>query len=46
MNVRFVCTSKRRVPENGPEGPRTWARSMISPVLMSRVARSTLSGFM
>ena len=46
MNVRLVCTSKRRVPANGIWLFSTWAISMTSPVLMSRVAFSTLSGFM
>jgi hypothetical protein len=46
MNVRLVCTSKRRVPANGILSFNTWAISMTSPVLMSRVAFSTLSGFM
>src|SRR4029450_12087657 len=46
MNVRLVCTSKRRVPKNGIEALSTWPSSMISPDLMSRVARSTDSDFM
>src|SRR5882724_10716883 len=46
MNVRLVCTSKRRVPKNGIEAFSTWPSSMISPDLMSWVARSTDSAFM
>src|SRR5262249_2083003 len=46
MNVRLVCTSKRRVPEKGILSLRTCASSMTSPLLMSFVARSTDSGFM
>src|SRR5438132_9423679 len=46
MKVRLVCTSKRRVPKNGIEADSTWAMSITSPVRISRVARSTVSGFM
>ena len=46
MKVRLVCTSKRRVPENGIEAESTWAMSITSPVRIRRVARSTVSGFM
>ena len=46
MNVRFTCTSKRRVPKNGILSFITWAISMTSPVLMSSLARITLAGFM
>ena len=35
MKVRFTCTSKRRVPENGMSALSTWASSIISPVLTS-----------
>jgi hypothetical protein len=41
MNVRLVCTSKRRVPKNGISDESTCARSMCSPVLISFVARRT-----
>src|SRR5215468_538662 len=46
MTVRFTCTSKRRVPENGMSGPSTWASSVTSPVLISLTASSTACGFM
>ena len=45
MNVRLVCTSKRRVPKKGIAALSTWAISMTSPVLISRVAFSTASAF-
>ena len=35
MNVRLVCTSKRRVPKNAMLGPSTWPSSITSPVLIS-----------
>ena len=46
MNVRLVCTSKRRVPTKGMDALSTWPSSMTSPVRISRVARSTVSDFM
>src|SRR5262249_36266311 len=46
MNVRFMCTSKRRVPKNAMLGPSTCASSMTSPVLISFTALSTDCGFM
>ena len=45
MNVRFACTSKRRVPKNAIDGPSTWASSITSPDLMSRAAFITAAGF-
>jgi hypothetical protein len=44
MNVRLVCTSKRRVPKNGIAALSTCPSSITSPVLMSLVPRSTVSG--
>ena len=46
MNVRLVVTSKRRVPKNGIAALSTWPISMTSPVLISRTALRTDSGFM
>ena len=46
MNVRLVCTSKRRVPKNGILSESTCPISMTSPVLMRRTALRTDSGFM
>src|SRR5437763_13883184 len=46
MNVRLVWTSKRRVPENGILSLRTWASSIVSPVLIRRIAFNSVSGFM
>ncbi len=45
MNVRLVCTSKRRVPKNAMLGPSTCASSITSPVLISLAAFSTAAGF-
>ena len=45
MNVRLVCTSKRRVPKNAIDGPSTCASSMTSPDLISRAAFITAAGF-
>ncbi len=46
MNVRLVWTSKRRVPKKGIAALSTCPISMTSPVLISRAALSTDSGFM
>src|SRR5436190_3882601 len=46
MNVRLVCTAKRRVLWMGMLPDSTWPISITSPVRMSRAALSTLSGFM
>ena len=46
MKVHLVCTSKRRVPENGILSLRTWASSIVSPVLIRRIAFNRVSGFM
>src|SRR6266700_3818668 len=45
MKVRLVCRLKMRVPKNGMPGPSTYAISITSPVLISRTARNTVSGF-
>ena len=45
MNVRLICTSKRRVPKNGILSLSTWASSITSPVLIRPVAFSTAAGF-
>ena len=46
MLVRFTSISKRRPGENGMSVLSTRPSSNTSPVRMSRVARSTVSGFM
>ena len=45
MNVRFGCTSNRRVPKNAMLGPSTCASSITSPLLISLAALSTAAGF-
>src|SRR4029450_11620941 len=45
INVRLMCTSKRRVPKNGIFVLSTCPSSMTSPVLISLTALSTVCGF-
>jgi hypothetical protein len=46
MNVRLVCTLNCRVPGIGMSDASGCPKSIISPVLMSCAARSTVAGFM